>query len=77
MHVVAKSGQLKIFEKVFVNTEIKSPVNSSGHTPLHLVCTYGHLNIAGMLMQDQNVLGFNDQWNDGTSLFLGCAYGYL
>ena len=62
LHVAAKSGHSKMFEAILINEDMKSPTNHSGHTPFHLICAYGHSNLARTLIQNPCVLDANNKW---------------
>ena len=43
LHVAAKIGQTKMFEKIANEETDKNQKNHWGETPLHLICEFGHL----------------------------------
>ena len=57
LHVVAKVGNLLLYQLIMDNTEDKNPKNNFGDTPFHMAAINGHLEVCQMLLDTYNVLG--------------------
>jgi len=79
LHVAAKSGQTQMFEIIANERANKNPKNHWRITPLHLICEFGHLKLAKLLVE--NYVSWNIDFNsrndrEKTSLYLACYHGH-
>ena len=50
LHIAAKHGQTKMFERLFEAEDIKNPKDRDGKTPFHLVCEYQYFQLVEMIL---------------------------
>ena len=80
LHLSAKTGQTKMFEKILEKEDVKNPKNQDGETPFHVVCKYGHLKMADkmILMSTEFNMNLNTKNNRVMTPFdLACREGQL
>ena len=79
MHRAAKTGQLKIFEKLFESEKLKNPKNRILETPFYLACYEGHFKIAEVYIKRSAELNIdlNDRDPIGSTAFhIACGRGH-
>ena len=80
LHLAAKTGQTKTFEMMLQNEQDTNPINKDGKTPFHLVCQYGHFDIAKMLIQKfielKLEVNFKDNEFGRTAFHYVCSNGH-
>ena len=59
IHLVARTGQLEMFQKMLKKERAKNPDNKYKETPFILACQYGHFKIANMYFENSSEFKIN------------------